>query len=303
MANISNGWLTNGMTIGSAKVVKYNIGKGHCIPGTTINPTSLTFHQTDCYNVDAPTMSLSLKNANKDKSRRIASWHFTVGYNKIYQNAPLHWKCYAQGCTSGNNTSLSVEMCMYYDKNKQYQTYLNAIALFKFLKANYKSSLVPKAHYDWTRKNCPSWLREGKYGYTWAWFKKQLTSSSTKVPTATKPSEPVTDDKFMVISPNKKSDWVAKLQKCLNENYKAGLTIDGYSGPKTYEAAKKRVIADGFIEKGDLVKLLQEALGGLTIDGSLGPKTRARIKEFQKAKGLTQDGSFGPASWKKLLGV
>lgn len=187
MSKIKNHVLVNGTKIGSATVISNElIGKGSCIPGTKITPTSVTFHQTDCIDTDAPRMHLALINANNDpyagtskSDYRLASWHFTVGYNKIIQNVPLNWKAYAQGCSSGNNTSISVEMCMYTDKEKQYQAYLNAIALYKVLLSDYNSKLKPLAHYDWTRKNCPSWLRAGKYGYSWTWFKRQLTENQT----------------------------------------------------------------------------------------------------------------------------
>lgn len=193
MANIKNHVLVNGAKICKATVVSNSLmKKGSCIPGTTIVPTSVTFHQTACIDVDAPTMYKSLNNANNDpyagtsKSNfNKASWTITVGYNKIVQNVPLNWKAYAQGCVDGNNTSISIEMCMYTDKTKQYDTYLNAIELFKVLKREYKSSLVAKAHYDWTKKNCPQWLREGKYGYNWTWFKNQLNASTTAVVTET----------------------------------------------------------------------------------------------------------------------
>lgn len=178
--------LKNGVKIGNAIVISNELlGKGSCIPGTKINATSVTFHQTDCIDVDAPRMHLALKNANNDKyagtsksGYRLASWHITVGYNKIIQNCPLDWKAYAQGCTSGNNTSISIEMCMYKDKAKQYQVYLNAIALYKVL-LEYNSKLVIKAHYDWTKKECPSWLRAGKFGYSWTWFKKKLLEKNS----------------------------------------------------------------------------------------------------------------------------
>ena len=32
-------------------------------------------------------------------------------------------------------------------------------------------------HYDHTKKHCPAWLIEGKWGYTWSWFKNQLDIS------------------------------------------------------------------------------------------------------------------------------
>ena len=187
MEKIKNHVLVNGIKVNKATVVSDSLLKaGSCIPGSKITPTSITFHQTDCYDVDTPRMALALKNANNDpyagtskSNYRKASWHITVGHNKIIQNIPLNWKAYAQGCTSGNNTSISIEMCMYNDKAKQYNTYLNAIALFKLLKTEYKSSLVAKAHYDWTEKNCPSWLRAGKFGYSWTWFKNKLVEKDT----------------------------------------------------------------------------------------------------------------------------
>lgn len=187
MANIKNHVLVNGIKVNKATVVSNKLlKKGSCIPGTTITPTSVTFHQTDCYDVDVERMHLALTNANndskagtKESNYRKASWTITVGHDKIIQNVPLNWKAYAQGCTSGNNTSISIEMCMYNDKTKQYNTYLNAIALYKLLIKEYKSSLKAYAHYDWTKKNCPSWLRSGKFGYSWTWFKNKLTEKDT----------------------------------------------------------------------------------------------------------------------------
>lgn len=187
MSNIKNHVLVNGIKVNKATVVSDSLLKvGSCIPGTKITSASITFHQTDCIDVDAPRMALALKNANNDKyagtsksNYRLASWHITVGHDKIIQNCPLNWKAYAQGCTSGNNSSISIEMCMYTDKQKQIDTYNNAIALFKLLIKEYKSSLKAYAHYDWTKKNCPSWLRAGKYGYSWTWFKNKLTEKDS----------------------------------------------------------------------------------------------------------------------------
>lgn len=234
MANIKNHILINGAKICKATVVSNGLmKKGSCIPGTIINPTSVTFHQTACIDVDAPTMYKALNNANNDpyagtskSNYRKASWTITVGYNKIVQNVPLNWKAYAQGCTEGNNTSISIEMCMYTDKNKQYDTYLNAIELFKVLKREYKSSLIPKAHYDWTKKDCPQWLRAAKYGYNWTWFKNQLNAKTTTVVTEIKVNQtgsinvdvslnvrsgPGTDnDKLGSLKDNEKVEIVAK---------------------------------------------------------------------------------------------
>ena len=56
---------------------------------------------------------------------------------------------------------------------------INAIELVKILMAYHKfDTSKVKRHYDWTKKHCPAWLQEGKWGYTWSWFKKQLTAKT-----------------------------------------------------------------------------------------------------------------------------
>ena len=68
---------------------------------------------------------------------------------------------------------------MFNDKERQRKAYLNAIALVKILMAFHGFSINQvKQHYDWTKKDCPTWLRSGKFGYTWSWFKNQLTSAT-----------------------------------------------------------------------------------------------------------------------------
>lgn len=63
---------------------------------------------------------------------------------------------------------------MFTNKEKQKQAYLNAIELVKILLKYYGWSVDKvKRHYDWTKKHCPAYLIEGKYGYTWNWFKEQ----------------------------------------------------------------------------------------------------------------------------------
>lgn len=170
-------------TIGSAKVTVDIVPKGKCIPDTRINPTSITIHQTGNPDSSARNNHNYMKNINKSGAR-IASWHFTVGYDEIIQAQSCNYKTYHAGCTSGNNSSIGIEICMYSDKNKQKQAYDNAIALVKILMAYYcfDTSKI-KRHYDWTKKHCPAWLIEGKYGYNWSWFKNQLTATPATKPT------------------------------------------------------------------------------------------------------------------------
>ena len=160
--------------IGSATVIVDIVPKGKCIPNVRINPTSITIHQTGNVDASAKANHNYMKNINKS-GERIASWHITVGYDFIIQAQSFNYKTYHAGHAVGNNSSIGIEICMYSDKDKQKKAYDNAIALVKILMSYYKFNLNQiKRHYDWTKKHCPAWLIDCKYGYSWNWFKKQL---------------------------------------------------------------------------------------------------------------------------------
>ena len=161
--------------IGAAKVIVDILPKGKVIPNTKITPTTITIHMTGNIGASAKNNHNYMKNCNNNGSR-IASWHFTVDDKEIYQAQSTNYKCYHAGCTNGNNTSIGIEICMFDDKTRQLQAYKNAIELVKILMAYHKfdTSKVVR-HYDWTKKHCPAWLQEGKWGYTWSWFKGELT--------------------------------------------------------------------------------------------------------------------------------
>ena len=168
----------NESKIGTAKVIVDIVPKGHCIPNTKITPTSITIHNTGNINASAKNNHNYMKNINKSGDRT-ASWHFTVDDKEIYQAQSTNYKCYHAGCTSGNNTSIGIEICMFSDAERQRKAYMNAIELVKILMKYHKfSSSQVKRHYDWTKKHCPAYLIEGKYGYTWSWFKEQLSFGS-----------------------------------------------------------------------------------------------------------------------------
>lgn len=122
------------------------------------------------------------------------AFYLTVGYDEIYQAQSTNYKCYHAGTSIGNNTSIGIEICMYNDANKQKIAYDNAIALVKILMTYHKfDTSQVKRHKDWSGKHCPAWLIEGKYGYTWEWFKGQLLAD-----TDAKPVTPSNDFKIKV---------------------------------------------------------------------------------------------------------
>lgn len=169
----------NEAKIGSANVIVDIVPKGHCIPNVKINPTSITIHNTGNIGASAKNNHNYMKNINKS-GERTASWHFTVDDKEIYQAQSTNYKCYHAGTTAGNNTSIGIEICMFNDKERQRKCYENAIALVKVLLGYYNWGVDKvKRHKDWSGKHCPAWLIEGKFGYTWDWFKQQLTSNNS----------------------------------------------------------------------------------------------------------------------------
>ena len=167
-------------TIGTAKVVVDLLGKGKVLPGTTITPTAICLHNTGNIGAPAKNNHNYMRTCNKNGDR-IASWCFTVDDKEIWQACPANWKCYHAGTSKGNNTSISIEICMFNDKERQRKAYMNAIELVKILMTQYNIDIKNvKQHYDYSKKDCPTWLRSGKFGYTWSWFKNQLVVPDNK---------------------------------------------------------------------------------------------------------------------------
>jgi N-acetylmuramoyl-L-alanine amidase CwlA len=161
-------------TIGSAKVIVDILPKGKVIPDVLMVNNFITIHQTGNIGAPAKNNHNYMKNCNKH-GERIASWHFTVDDKEIYQAAPANMRCYHAGTSRGNNTSIGIEICMFNDKERQRKAYLNAIELVKILMKQYNLSIDKvRQHYAWTKKDCPAWLRSGKFGFTWTWFTKQI---------------------------------------------------------------------------------------------------------------------------------
>ena len=164
-------------TIGSAKVIVDILPKGKVIPDILMVNNFITIHNTGNIGAPAKNNHNYMKNCNKS-GERIASWHFTVDDKEIYQAAPANMRCYHAGTSRGNNTSIGIEICMFNDKERQRKAYLNAIELVKILMKHYNLPIDKvRQHYEWTKKDCPAWLRSGKFGFTWTWFIKQIAES------------------------------------------------------------------------------------------------------------------------------
>lgn len=96
-------------------------------------------------------------------------------------------------------------------------------------------------------------------------------------------------------------EWVARLQRELNNQFHKGLNVDGLRGPKTLDACV--TVKRG--ARGNLTKLIQERLNSvgfnISVDGIFGGGTENAVKVFQINRGLTADGIVGRNTWDWLL--
>lgn len=171
--SISNHVLKHGITLGTAKVISNDIlPKGASIPGRILNSIgSITIHNTGLVDVKANNFHRSLKRENALKNGRQASWTFSVDDTEIYQETKINWETWHAGKAVGNKNSISIEICMWSDKEKQRKSYENTAILVAMLLKTYGLKISDiKQHYNWSGKNCPIFLRQNKYGYDWNWF-------------------------------------------------------------------------------------------------------------------------------------
>lgn len=176
---IKNHKLIHGSIIGHASVVVKNLmTSGKVVPGYSLTPSYITIHNVGDDDVPGVTWDKALHNANKygkSGGYRIASWHVTVDYNKIYQEIPFNrvaWHAGDGEYGKGNRHSIGIENCQYsHDKTKQRLVWENCAALCVELTKEYS---IPNTHivqhYYWTKKDCPYLLRHKRFGYDWTWF-------------------------------------------------------------------------------------------------------------------------------------
>lgn len=165
--------LKHGAKIGTATVISNDLlQKGSAICGRKLETISyITLHNTGNVDVKANNFHRALKNQNALPNGRQASWTFTVDDVEIYQETPTDWETWHSGTSKGNKNSISIEVCMWSDKEKQRKSYDNTARLVaKLMKIHNIPLSKVVQHNSWSGKNCPQFLRENKYGYNWTWF-------------------------------------------------------------------------------------------------------------------------------------
>lgn len=104
--------------------------------------------------------------------------------------------------------------------------------------------------------------------------------------------------------PKTEAAAVMAWQQAANNLLKAGLKVDGEFGPKSKAAAAKATVKRG--TRGEFVFILEGVLCAKgfyagELDGIAGSILVAGIKAFQKAAGLKVDGHCGPETWFALF--
>jgi N-acetylmuramoyl-L-alanine amidase len=227
-------------------------------PGIKMVAKYITIHETDNTNAgaDAYAHARLLYGGN---GKRVASWHFTVDNQEIYQSLPTNevgWHAGDGNNGPGNRSSVAIEICVNRDGNFT-QAKQNAAWLTRYLMDDLGISINRVVqHNHWSGKNCPRNIRrEG-------WKKFIDLVKKTKIKPQPYDKNPEYHRLLAVETPYMRGEDVKRVQVRLKSKL-----IDGIYGPETEADVKSwQRIHD---EKGNVVP----AGKGLVVDGIVGPKT------------------------------
>lgn len=159
---------------------------------------SVTVHQTDSFSVGADAESHH-NYLRKGTGGRKVSWHYAVDEKvalQHFRDDRVTWHC---GRAEGNESSISIEMCVDADKKgdkimgeKNYlKTLDNGAKLVALLLVEHGLTLKDvKQHNDWSGKNCPSQIRRKLYGVSWSNFMANVGEYYNALTAPPKPVEP-----------------------------------------------------------------------------------------------------------------
>lgn len=137
----------------------------------------VTIHMTDNWGKGAGAKAHAnyLKNVGKNTQ---ASWHYCVDDTYVSQSIPedeVSWNA-GDSRGDGNMKTISVEICVNPDSDLT-QACNNAVLLAAdILKRHKLNSNCLYRHYDWSGKDCPSMIIDGK-PFNWSTFKSKVTAA------------------------------------------------------------------------------------------------------------------------------
>ena len=232
-------------------------------------------------------------NYQSGSHKRKASWHETVDDTQAIQSYPASARAWHSGMgrDRGNMSGYAVEICVNSDGNYE-QAVRNGAERVRQLRAenNVPLSNVIQ-HYDLSGKNCPTQLRDGKDGITWADFLRMCStreaghvtpvSNPAPAPEPTSTTKPPTNGDYTMQTIDLRNAAKSPVTGADMDKLQALLLAHGY-GPAGLVAANGRP------------------------DGIGGTRTRSLFGAFQTGHPATgtnghADYVCGDKSWRELI--
>jgi hypothetical protein len=122
-------------------------------PGTRIDPTHVTIHNTGNSNRGADAAMHARYIRSADARARQVSWHFTVDDHSVYKHLPSNER--AWHARAGNGVSIGIEVCENegIDENAAVERAALLTALMMVAYGIPAEKVV--SHQSWTEKDCP----------------------------------------------------------------------------------------------------------------------------------------------------
>jgi hypothetical protein len=265
--------------------IRYQAGsKRRTTPGTN-RRTHITIHETG--NTDVGANAQAHANLQTRGNPRKASWHYQVDGLEIIQSFQDEVICWHAGNSTGNLTSIGIEICVNADGDYA-QAVRNAAALVKILMARHG---IPAdrvvQHNHWTGKNCPARMRSTPG----AWEAFQTTIQGAPAPAPAPVPQPP--------SPKLAVDgwWGSATTRALQTVF--GTPVDGIvSSQSAYRKLRVKAATSGWEwttrPRGSRLIAAMQTWLGVHPDGIVGPDT---INALTARMGLVPDGVLdGPSA-------
>lgn len=207
---IKDGWIIESKIYGTPfKQDPIPKSRGNVSLWTPIKPEFITVHNDD-------STGSALTEYVDNVENRYVSWHFTVDDWGIYQEMQIiynGWHCGdGKGSTSGNMTSIGIELCT---KGNWQKTRENGIKLICYLMRNVPWLIGDNwimtivGHNHWIEKNCPRVILAEPGGMDK--FKNDCISFNSEL---NKPSKVENWEKILTdVSPYAKDIWIPFVKK------------------------------------------------------------------------------------------
>lgn len=130
--------------------------------------TSVTVHMTGNTGVGANAAAHA--NLQSKPNPRVASWHWTVDDDEAVQSFLHRVRTFHAGTAAGNRSSISVEICINRDGDYVQAVRNGAALVARILRDERLSINAVVQHFRWSGKNCPTDIRAGRAGISWAAF-------------------------------------------------------------------------------------------------------------------------------------